>query len=388
MGITILPSSEGNVIMGNWIGTDPSGSEHVGNNGGGIQFEGGGQDGPSSSHPSPNIVGPDNLIAYNGNGNDNGGILIDSIQVPVFITSNAIYDNGGKDIAYNDNPDGDPTTILEPPVILYFDLVKGLASGQTCSRCVVEVYSTDDQDGKTFEGMVLADEYGIFTFNKGSGFSGPYLTATTRSESSSTSEFSEATSASSDIQNALDWIQDNTPDYQTGFDNLDGWDGDGSLDNGKLIVTSQGKNSGINRTILATDSLAAEFEFQILNANPVNDRCYFYAWENANSDVDRSLGAGFWIDNRATLEHFVPPSDWPFLVETDSIYDFQSTNKVYLFIIKDIIAVFINDNLAYSLINPDEKMLYTSLQFSSEQYITCEYDNFKLWDLSGVDLTP
>ena len=63
-----------------------------------------------SSHPSPNIVGPDNVIAYNG-----GGIAIDSVQVAIFITANSIHDNGGAGIVYSDNPDGDPETILDPP---------------------------------------------------------------------------------------------------------------------------------------------------------------------------------------------------------------------------------------------------------------------------------
>ena len=72
--------------------------------------------------------------------------------------------------------------------------------------------------------MVIADEYGNFIFNKGSAFSGPYLTATTRSDSSSTSVFSEATATRSDIEIALEAIQNNAPIYQTRFDAWDdGW---------------------------------------------------------------------------------------------------------------------------------------------------------------------
>ena len=116
------------------------------------------------------------MIAHNG-----GGIAIDSVHVYVFITANTIYDNGDPGITYSDNPDGDIESILEPPVILYFDLDAGLVSGNTCADCVVEIFSTENRDGKIFEGMVIADEYGNFTFNKRSALSGPFLTATTRS---------------------------------------------------------------------------------------------------------------------------------------------------------------------------------------------------------------
>ena len=391
VGISILPSCEGNVITGNLIGTSLDGSETVGNMEMGILFEGLGQGGPQSSHPSPNIVGPDNVIAYNGisGGNDDGGILLDSVQVAAFITANSIHGNAGAGIAYGDNPDGDPSTILEPPRILYFNLDAGLVSGQTCAGCVVEIFSTDSQDGKTFEGMVLADEYGIFTFNKGSAFSEPFLTATTRSSSSGTSEFSEATSASSDIQNALDWIQINQPIYQTGFDTLSSWSQGGILDNGKLILTSQDGSIEIKHQISGTDQMAVEFDFRIVDGNYGNNHCFFNVDNGRGESLLRLISTGYNLDQQIKVWNYSNIiNDYPLIGYAENILDVSSVNTVNLIILGDQIVLFINGEYAYSTLDPAGPTFYTYLGFLSEYYITCEFDNLKLWDLSGVDLNP
>ena len=83
----------------------------------------------------------------------------------------------------------------------------------------MEIFSTETQDGKIYEGSTTADEYGNFPFSKGQPLSGPYLTATARSTGHNTSEF-PAHLRNLAIQVALDEIRERAPKYQNSFDTL------------------------------------------------------------------------------------------------------------------------------------------------------------------------
>ena len=145
-GIAIWGSD--NVITGNLIGVDNRGTVGLGNRSPGIFLE---------ENASNNLIGPDNVIAYNGSG---GGIEIRSLHASAnIIMANRIYENQSQGIGYNIS-DSLPFTYSTPPVILYADLENGIVHGQTCVGCLVEIFSTDTEDGKIYEGRAWTDHYG------------------------------------------------------------------------------------------------------------------------------------------------------------------------------------------------------------------------------------
>jgi hypothetical protein len=182
-GIAITGSD--NVITGNLIGTDVSGSGKMGNRAVGVYLD---------ENASRNTIGPNNIIAYNGTRGYGGGIEIRSLYANANnITTNSIHDNTAPGIFYNINGNAQGATPTKPTII-DFDLAAGTVEGVTCPDCTVEISSTSTADGEIYEGMVTADQYGNFSLSKGQGFAGPSLTATSRSSNGNTSEFSAPTS--------------------------------------------------------------------------------------------------------------------------------------------------------------------------------------------------
>jgi hypothetical protein len=172
-----------NIITGNLIGTNSTGLGKMGNRAPGIFLE------ENASH---NVIGPNNIIAYNGTVGG-GGVEIRSMNAQAnTITENSIHDNSFAGIYYNLS-DGVQIEFSATAYILDFDLAAGTAAGMTCPDCIVEIFSTSGTDGEIYEGTTTADRSGNFSFNKGQAFAGPSLTATSRSAESNTSEFSVPT---------------------------------------------------------------------------------------------------------------------------------------------------------------------------------------------------
>ncbi len=173
-----------NKVAGNLIGTDVAGErawpgrEGWGNYDMGVYITRG------ASH---NVIGPDNVIAYNGGA---GVQVYRANSVCNTITRNSIHNNGVEQICLNAGGNGE----LSPPVILSFSLADGSVSGVGCRGCTIEVLSQGNGVGMLFEGEATVDETGSFTFTKGSPFVGSHLIATVTDESGNTSEFSRPTS--------------------------------------------------------------------------------------------------------------------------------------------------------------------------------------------------
>jgi hypothetical protein len=130
-----------------------------------------------------NVIGPDNQIAYNGG----AGIDVEHPEtLHNAITQNSIHDNGGMGIRLSDGGN----TELAAPAIADFDLGAGTTTGTTCAWCSVEVFSDSSDEGAIYEGRTRADVTGAFTFDKGASLAGPHLTATATDASGNTSEFS------------------------------------------------------------------------------------------------------------------------------------------------------------------------------------------------------
>jgi hypothetical protein len=179
-GIAIMGS--GNVITGNLIGTGITSNENFGNYAPGVFFE---------EYASQNIIGPDNVIAYNL---DSAIEFRNENSKDNIITANFIYDNLVDKPAISYNFKGCfPNSCSNPPLILDYDLSSGTVSGLTCANCYVEIFSTHYTDGEFFEGSVTADSKGAYNFSTSVPFSGPLLVATTKSPGENTSEFSIAT---------------------------------------------------------------------------------------------------------------------------------------------------------------------------------------------------
>ena len=164
--------TSGNTIIGNYIGTDASGSQPLGNAVGVWLFQG-------AHH---NTVG--------GTGGGEGNVISDNslygvqIEGPETvgntIRGNSIYSNGQRGIQTTDGGNGE----LEPPAISDVSPVRGSA----CPKCTVDIYSDSGDEGKVYEGSTVADGDGGFIFE--SSASGPNITATATDGDGNTSAFS------------------------------------------------------------------------------------------------------------------------------------------------------------------------------------------------------
>jgi len=175
-GVSIGSVSNGhNTVRGNYIGTNSSGMTVIANSEAfGISISGSGF----------NVIGPDNVIANNG---DAGITVFGEESVDNRITQNSIYYNYGLGIELWDGGN----TRLAAPVIFDFDKQAGLVTGAACANCTVEVFSDDGSEGGVYEGQTIADNAGIFSFNKDAPFTRTYISATTTDADGNTSQFSE-----------------------------------------------------------------------------------------------------------------------------------------------------------------------------------------------------
>ncbi|MGA9349284.1 MAG: CSLREA domain-containing protein [Anaerolineae bacterium] len=169
-------AARGNRVEGNFIGTDATGTQPRGNctpptSCGAVWIKDGAQG---------NTIGPDNLIAFNGQ----GVWVTDAGTRGNTITRNCIHSNVGKGIRlYGGGNDG-----LAPPVITAASATQ--VSGTACANCTIEVFSDAADEGAIYEGTTTANAAGNWTFTKPGGLTGPYVTATATDGQGNTSEFS------------------------------------------------------------------------------------------------------------------------------------------------------------------------------------------------------
>ena len=165
-------NTNNNLISGNLVGTAIDGKTPLGNQASAIAIHDG---------ASFNTVGPDNLIAFN-----QSGISIFNDSLGNTITRNRIYSNSNLSI---DVQYGSETQLVAPQLVEY-DLKEGTVFGWSCPGCVVELFSDNQSEGAQFEGEAKTDSLGVFTFIKGSSFTGPNLTAIATDSNRNSSEFS------------------------------------------------------------------------------------------------------------------------------------------------------------------------------------------------------
>lgn len=178
-----------NLILGNLIGSDASGQKRWGNAEAGVFLE---------ENANRNIIGPANIIAFNGTSGSGGGVDIQSTDITGNrITQNDIHDNADPSIYYDFAQGRRPAQLPQPPQLLEFSLMQGDVSGLACSNCTVEFFTTLRSGGEFYEGSVAAAKDGEFLFEKDGGFQGGQLKATAYSELQNNSEFSAYTYSAS-----------------------------------------------------------------------------------------------------------------------------------------------------------------------------------------------
>jgi titin len=166
-GIGVWIFSDYTYVLGNLIGTDITGSENRGNVGSGIETDAG------------KCIIQGNTIAHSPNG------VIVTVFPHTTVRRNSIHSNANRGIALY----GGGNAMLPAPVIRAVDGTS--VSGTACANCTVEVFSDDEDEGGIYEGTAIAGASGAFVFRKPDGLTGPYITATATDRDGNTSEFSQ-----------------------------------------------------------------------------------------------------------------------------------------------------------------------------------------------------
>jgi hypothetical protein len=173
-GVSIGGSlTKNNTVIGNHIGTDISGTGDLGNIGNGIFIHAG---------AASNTIGSSNTIAYN----KLAGIVVQEPRtMNNKITGNSIYGNAKVGIQIQ----GGANKKVSPASIDQF--FSRSIIGTTQPGFTVEVFSDEGDQGRIIEGSTTADENGNFEFTLPAGrFSGPNLTTTITDIQGNTSVFS------------------------------------------------------------------------------------------------------------------------------------------------------------------------------------------------------
>jgi parallel beta-helix repeat protein len=167
-GLAVV-NGDGNVLLGNRIGTDGAGHDY-GNTYYGIY-----------------VMGAENTVSFNEVAYNLGeaGVEVDgAASTGNALLFNSIHDHSGKGIAL---ANGGNTNLPAP--ILTGASCAGPVTGTACPGCNVEVFSDADDEGRFVEGSTTADAVtGAFSFS--GSVAGPYVTATATDANDNTSEFS------------------------------------------------------------------------------------------------------------------------------------------------------------------------------------------------------
>jgi hypothetical protein len=131
------------------------------------------------------------------------------------------------------------------------------------------------------------------------------------------------------------------------------------------------------------------FDFHISEAGSNGSQCYFDAVSNAIGESNRYLAVNFSVPGQASMQYYdAATNNQPSIAESHLSFDITKPSNVTVVILEGQIAVFMHGQLAYTAIDPDGSAIYSRQILSADQSAVCEFDNYKLWDLSGVILNP
>jgi hypothetical protein len=191
--IGVWLSSASNVVKGNMIGTDASGTSALSNSNDGVFLS----DGANGNSIGGTIAGDGNVIAFNGS----DGVEVNGAATGNPIRGNSIHDNGIQEILLINGGNGGQAA----PTIQYAT-ANGVA-GTACANCIVDVFSDGGPDAEFYEGSATANGSGLFTLF--TSIAGPNVTTTNTHTSNNTSALSGAVALSPDadgdgVANAFD----------------------------------------------------------------------------------------------------------------------------------------------------------------------------------------
>jgi parallel beta-helix repeat protein len=183
-GIYILATdASSNEIVGNYIGVAADGTTDIGNTRTGIYLN------------SPyNLVGPGNIIAYNGDASFPNGVRIDgAAAIGNVVTQNPIFGNYDKGIELLNSGNGE----IAAPQVITADhngisgstLITGSASAQLDGT--IEIFKAEGDEGKSYLGTAIADSSGDWSLSVSGLASGDAIVATGTTANPQTSEFSQ-----------------------------------------------------------------------------------------------------------------------------------------------------------------------------------------------------
>ncbi len=179
-------------------------------------------------------------------------------------------------------------------------------------------------------------------------------------------------------------IMQGEPTYQTSFDVWEFGDpGENvTIENGKLITPSEDNNIGQLLSQQATNKLAVQFEFQILDFRLDGDGACKFGMTNV--ETNKNIGFGFRANGTSYTERDEQGSN---IHLAESLYNYidDQPNEVLIMVIEDQISVFANDQLLYSFFDQEGSLGYNQQQLVADAYNTCAFDNYKIWNLEGVE---
>jgi len=189
---------------------------------------------------------------------------------------------------------------------------------------------------------------------------------------------------------ALTTIQNEEPLYQTSFDDWDTQDTgrNAALVNGKLMLKSvdeDGASLALNQ--FPTDSYVLGFEVSILEYASADSHCVYEAMNEEQPGMEswRTFSLEFHPgEDLVALSVNDPESQLQPRIASAS-FDKTKSNLIRLFVLENQIAAFVNGQLAYTAQNPHGSTVYFGNNLSAYNGITCEFDNYMIWDLSEVD---
>ncbi|MBN2031569.1 T9SS type A sorting domain-containing protein [bacterium] len=201
-------STQNNILLSNYIGTDVTGTINLGNTGNGIEV---------SSGANSNLIGElgaGNIIAFNGS----NGVLINNAQY-IRIQGNSMHSNGELGIQLENGGNDEISSPILTNLVLSGTLLS-VAGTDAGANAVVEIFKADSYksgEGMTYLGSLTSDIAGLFSGEldvSGKGVSnGDAIVATTTHTDNNTSEFSTALFIQ-DLYN--DYIVDNLGDGDNG----------------------------------------------------------------------------------------------------------------------------------------------------------------------------
>ncbi len=172
-GIDEAAGSANDLIQGNFVGTDKTGTLNLGNHYFGVTIEG-----TSGGFPVLNTTiggsaaGAGNVIAFNGGGSFGGGGVLDSATTGVLISRNSIFANLGPGIS-SPNPPAPVLTFLPDPNTPGFGTLSGTLTAAKNTEFTIEIFSNatvpthGDEQGQTYVTSVTVntDANGLGSFS-------------------------------------------------------------------------------------------------------------------------------------------------------------------------------------------------------------------------------